>query len=211
MDLTCCFLALPFLAMFTGAIGLLIWAVSPGPIFFRQERVGLLGRRFYVFKFRTMHVAAEDRHRWQRGAVSLSLTRSRAEKLKYAGLIPGAWLLRATGLDEFPQIINVLRGEMSIVGPRPAFPAEFALSSSLQRQRFCNLPGLIGLSQIAAAQRTTRGELIRLEIAYAQKKTLWLDLKIMVLTIPALIRQIREERRARLSVGLVDGHSQSAR
>lgn len=202
LDLTGCLLALPVLAACAGAMALLTRLVSPGPVLFRQERVGLHGRRFWLYKFRTMIVGADSaghRSHFQ------DLVRSNApmEKLDARGdtrLIPGAWFLRATGLDELPQIINVLRGEMSLVGPRPCLPSEYALCRRQQRRRLATPPGLTGLWQVSGKNRTTFAEMVRLDVAYAERRSWWLDLKIIALTPAVLLRQVRESRAARDAV-----------
>jgi exopolysaccharide production protein ExoY len=205
LDVACCLVALPFLA------GTALWAflitttAARGPIFFRQERVGYLGRRFMIYKFRTMHVSASvSAHE----AHFSQLMKSNApmQKLDSRGdsrLIPGGWLLRATGLDELPQIINVLRGDMSIVGPRPCIPYEYERYSVAQRERLKSLPGLTGLWQVSGKNRTTFDEMVRLDIAYGQKLTLATDVAIMLRTLPALITQIADTRKARKTVAPV--------
>jgi lipopolysaccharide/colanic/teichoic acid biosynthesis glycosyltransferase len=113
-------------------------------------------------------------------------------------LIPFGAALRATGLDELPQILNVLRGEMSIVGPRPCIPYEYELYEPWHRRRFDAVPGLTGLWQVSGKNRTTFDQMIRLDIDYAERASLWLDLTIMLKTLPALITQcvdINLERR----------------
>jgi exopolysaccharide production protein ExoY len=199
LDVACCVVALPFLA------GAALWAflitttAARGPIFFRQERVGYLGRRFLIYKFRTMHVSASvSSHE----AHFSQLMKSNApmQKLDSRGdtrLIPGGWLLRASGLDELPQIINVLRGEMSIVGPRPCIPYEYERYSIGQRDRLKSVPGLTGLWQVSGKNRTTFDEMVRLDIAYGEKLALTADLAIMLRTLPALVVQIADTRRAR--------------
>jgi lipopolysaccharide/colanic/teichoic acid biosynthesis glycosyltransferase len=114
-------------------------------------------------------------------------------------LIPGGWILRASGLDELPQVINVLRGEMSMVGPRPCLPYEYDRYLPWQRDRFAAVPGLTGLWQVSGKNRTTFEEMIRLDIEYARRQSWWLDLKIMLLTVPALLQQIGDTRRGRKS------------
>jgi lipopolysaccharide/colanic/teichoic acid biosynthesis glycosyltransferase len=109
-------------------------------------------------------------------------------------LIPGGRLIRASGLDELPQIINVLRGEMSLVGPRPCLPYEYDKYTSWQRDRFNAVPGLTGLWQVSGKNRTTFDEMIRLDIRYAQDKSLSLDLRIMLKTIPAMLSQLLDAR-----------------
>jgi lipopolysaccharide/colanic/teichoic acid biosynthesis glycosyltransferase len=110
-------------------------------------------------------------------------------------LIPLGLLLRSSGLDELPQIINVLKGEMSLVGPRPCMAYEYDKYLPRQRERFNTLPGLTGLWQVSGKNRTTFAEMVRLDIEYARNKTLWLDLKIMLKTIPTLIVEMWETLR----------------
>jgi lipopolysaccharide/colanic/teichoic acid biosynthesis glycosyltransferase len=111
-----------------------------------------------------------------------------------ARLIPGGRLIRASGLDELPQIVNVLRGEMSLVGPRPCMSYEYEKYTARQRGRFDALPGLTGLWQVSGKNRTTFDEMIRLDIQYAQNKSLLLDLRIMLRTFPALLVQLLDTR-----------------
>ena len=115
-------------------------------------------------------------------------------------LIPGGWLIRASGLDELPQIINVLRGEMSLIGPRPCVPYEYEKYLPWQRERFNAVPGLSGLWQVSGKNRTTFEEMIRLDILYSRTVSFWLDLKIVFLTIPALLVQISDTVRGKKSV-----------
>lgn len=107
-------------------------------------------------------------------------------------LISGGRLLRACGLDELPQILNVLRGEMSLVGPRPCVPYEYEIYSSYERLRFATLPGLTGLWQVSGKNRTTFSEMIDLDIQYAENKSLGMDVKIILKTLPALMGQISD-------------------
>ena len=114
-----------------------------------------------------------------------------------ARLIPLGWLLRATGLDELPQIVNVLYGEMSLVGPRPCVPYEYAKYLPWQRARCNALPGLTGLWQVSGKNRTTFDEMIRLDIRYSENLSWQQDLKIIAKTVPALLFQLRHSRRVR--------------
>ena len=177
--------------------------VSPGPVFFRQERVGFRGEWFKILKFRTMTVgtgtAAHQDHFKQ-----LIVTNAPMVKLDCsdARLIPGGWLLRASGLDELPQIINILRGDMSLVGPRPCIPGEFKQFLPWQRERANALPGLTGLWQVSGKNRTTFEEMIRLDIQYARNPSFWLNLKIIFLTPWAIARQIGDTITRRKSVVL---------
>jgi lipopolysaccharide/colanic/teichoic acid biosynthesis glycosyltransferase len=109
-------------------------------------------------------------------------------------IIPFGKLLRAAGLDELPQLINVLRGEMSLVGPRPCLPYEYNKYQRWQKERFNTLPGLTGLWQVGGKNRTTFTEMICLDIRYARTRTLWLDLTILLKTFPAVVVQVLESR-----------------
>jgi len=199
IDISCCLVALPALVFITLVVALLTALTSPGPIFFKQERIGYRGRRFRLYKFRTMHASAETSvHR----AHFAELVRSNTpmQKMDARGdsrLIPGGWILRATGLDELPQLINVLRGEMSLVGPRPCIPYEYEQYSARQRERFASVPGLTGLWQVSGKNRTTFEEMVRFDVEYAYQRSLVLDLKIIFLTLPALYVQVRDVQRAK--------------
>jgi exopolysaccharide production protein ExoY len=177
-------------------VALVVKVGSPGPVFFRQRRVGYLGREFTCFKFRTMQPDAEtDSHRdYTEQLMSASVPMLKLDARKDPRLIPLGAALRATGLDELPQLINVVRGEMSLVGPRPCTTYEFARYRPHQRRRFEAVPGLTGLWQVSGKNRTTFEEMIRLDIEYARRKSLWLDLSIMLRTLPALWGQCRDIR-----------------
>jgi lipopolysaccharide/colanic/teichoic acid biosynthesis glycosyltransferase len=201
LDILCCLAALPILGVAALLVAALTSLTSPGPIFFRQERVGYRGRRFRLYKFRTMHVSAETTSH-QNHFAELVRSNTPMQKLDARGdsrLIFGGWLLRASGLDELPQIINVLRGEMSLVGPRPCIPYEYDQYSHAQRERFHAAPGLTGLWQVSGKNRTTFEEMVQFDIEYARNQSLALDLKIMLLTLPALLIQISDVRKAKRS------------
>ena len=196
LDTILILLALPFLIPLTLFIALLIRSVSTGPVLFRQERVGYLGRRFMCFKFRTMFVDA-DATMHQGHLHHLMNSNTPMMKMDSRGdprIIPFGLFLRASGLDELPQLINVLRGEMSLVGPRPCLPYEYEKYLPWQKERFGTVPGLTGLWQVSGKNKTTFVEMIQLDIKYAKNKTLWWDLKIILMTIPALIIQMLETR-----------------
>jgi lipopolysaccharide/colanic/teichoic acid biosynthesis glycosyltransferase len=196
LDLVCILLALPVILPVMLVISLLIKMVSPGPVFFRQERVGHHGRRFLCYKFRTM-VNGSDPDAHRRHLERLMDSSRPMVKLDALGdqrLIPMGRVLRATGLDELPQLFNVLRGEMSLVGPRPCLPFEFERYLPWQRERFQAVPGLTGLWQVSGKNRTTFDEMIELDVAYCRNSSLRLDLQIMFKTFPALIAQTREMR-----------------
>jgi len=194
LDLSCILLSLPLWLPVMGLISIAIMVVSPGPILFRQERIGYRGRRFSCLKFRTMLVGA-DTAVHKSHLHSLMNSRAPMKKLDVAGdsrLIPLGALLRSTGLDELPQIINVLRGDMSLVGPRPCVPYEYEAYRPWQKERIKGLPGLTGLWQVSGKNKTTFDEMIHLDISYLRSKSIWLDLGIMLKTAPALLQQVKE-------------------
>jgi lipopolysaccharide/colanic/teichoic acid biosynthesis glycosyltransferase len=202
IDVALCIVALPLLCLVAAVMCVIVKLASPGPVLFRQERVGYKGSRFMCYKFRTMVVNADSRSH-QVYYDSLLSSRTSMVKLDAKGdsrLIPGAWLLRATGLDELPQIINVFRREMCIVGPRPCLPYEFEKYEAWQRERFNSVPGLTGLWQVSGKNRTSFEEMIRLDIRYSEARSLSLDLRIILMTVPALAVQVADTRSARKSL-----------
>jgi lipopolysaccharide/colanic/teichoic acid biosynthesis glycosyltransferase len=199
LDIGCCLIAMPVLALCTLVAAIVMKITSPGPVFFRQERIGYRGRRFMCYKFRTMLVGADCKSH-QTHCDYLIQSNAPMMKMDSRGdsrLIPGGWLIRATGLDELPQIINVLRGEMSLIGPRPCVPYEYQQYRPWQRERFNAVPGLTGLWQVSGKNRTTFEEMIRLDIQYSRTVSLWLDLKIILLTVPALLVQVSDTIRGK--------------
>ncbi len=199
LDITCCILALPVLLPLVTFIAVITKICSPGPVLFKQVRIGLHGRQFLCYKFRTMKMNAETttHQAYLKDLIGSNAPMVKMDAKKDTRLIPGGWLLRATGLDELPQLINVIRGEMSLVGPRPCIPYEYENYTIVQRRRFASVPGLTGLWQVSGKNKTTFSQMIFLDISYAQKKSLWLDLKIMVMTGPALLQQVIETRLSR--------------
>jgi lipopolysaccharide/colanic/teichoic acid biosynthesis glycosyltransferase len=171
-----------------------IWVklVSPGPALFRQERIGHMGARFLCLKFRTMKVNADTTvHREHLNHLMTSNRPMR--KLDAAGdarLIPGGLWLRTLGVDELPQLLNVLRGEMSLVGPRPSTAYEYEMFQPRHRRRCETLPGLTGLWQVKGKNRTTFEKMMELDITYVQTKSLFLDVKILAGTLPAILLQV---------------------
>jgi len=196
LDIVCSLAAFPVLLPLVTVIAMITKVSSPGPILFKQPRVGLRGKQFLCYKFRTMKMNADTAvHKaYLNQLMGSNAPMVKMDARKDSRLIPGGWLLRATGLDELPQIINVLRGEMSLVGPRPCIPYEYENFTIKQKQRSASVPGLTGLWQVSGKNKTTFSEMIHLDIQYAVQKTLWLDLKIMLLTAPALIQQVVETR-----------------
>lgn len=199
LDVVFVLITLPFLALVGVPIAIWIKLVSPGPAFFRQQRVGLGGKKFMCLKFRTMKVNA-DTGVHQEHLAKLMKSNKPTRKLDNTGdrrLIPGGLVLRAMGFDELPQLLNVLRGDMSLVGPRPCTPFEFGMYE-IRHQRRCDaLPGLTGLWQVSGKNRTTFEEMIDLDLYYVDNQSLFLDLTIIARTGPAILALIWELRRRR--------------
>ena len=196
LDVTCILLTLLLWLPAFILIALWIKIVCPGPIFFRQERVGYRGNPFMMLKFRTMkpkvETAIHERHLEQ-----LMQTDSPMTKLDASGdprIIRGGRFLRATGLDELPQLFNVLRGEMSLVGPRPCTVNEFRRYQPWQQERVNVAPGLTGYWQVNGKNKTTFTEMINLDLFYTKNMSLRLDLAILLKTLPAVIGQVFEAR-----------------
>ena len=199
LDLAMLLVLLPGLLLVGGIVALIIKVGSPGPIFFRQKRVGFKGREFVCFKFRTMAVNAEtESHRQHLQELIKSKTQMvKLDQRKDPRVIPLGALLRATGLDELPQLFNVLRGDMSLVGPRPCIRYECEAYAPWHFARFDAVPGLTGLWQVSGKNRTTFDEMVCLDIEYSRRLSLWLDLWIILKTAPALWRQCCDTRAAR--------------
>ena len=199
LDLTIIILAFPIIVPLMLLIAILIWVVSGWPIIFRQERIGFLGKRFMCFKFRTMHVG-NDSLTHQKHLAQLMASSRPMVKMDSAGdprIIPFGRILRASGLDELPQIVNVLRGDMSLVGPRPCVPYEYDHYLAWQKERFNALPGLTGLWQVSGKNKTTFEQMIRLDIRYARNPTFGGDVAILFKTMPVLANQLFEKAGSR--------------
>ncbi len=164
----------------------IIRLTSPGPILFRQQRIGVNGAPFTVLKFRTMHHGASDEaHRQLVTKMIREGGMADGTTYKLNGdkrIIEGVRWLRSTSLDELPQLINVLRGEMSLVGPRPPLPYEVEHYEERQRERLSVRPGITGLWQVSGRNRLTFQEMCALDRAYIDTWSLWSDVKIMLLT-----------------------------
>ena len=184
--------ALLVLAPLMAVIMLLIRRDSPGPVFFRQTRLGKDMRKFRIFKFRTMRVDADDSV--HRAYIKASMTTPELHDGKRFKLgredditRTGRWL-RRTSLDELPQLINVLRGDMSLVGPRPCLPYEIEHFATHHFERFLVPAGLTGLWQVSARAQSTFGEALDMDVLYAQSASLGLDLRLLVRTPFQLLR-----------------------
>jgi lipopolysaccharide/colanic/teichoic acid biosynthesis glycosyltransferase len=172
-------------------IAVYIKSVSPGPAIFKQRRVGFLGKTFMCFKFRTMHANATTSVH-NNYFKKLMVSETRMEKLDNYDprIIPHGKLLRKSGLDELPQLLNVLVGDMSLIGPRPCIPYEAEQYQQWQLKRFEAVPGITGLWQVNGKNKTTFNAMMRYDIRYALKKNMVMDTAILLKTIPAVIRMV---------------------
>ncbi len=168
-------------------IAVLIKSTSKGPVLFKQRRLGKFGREFYFLKFRSM-VVNNDPHIHQEYIRKLIEQKAETAKGVYKivndpRVTPVGRFLRKSSLDELPQFINVLRGEMSLVGPRPPIPYEIYSYKFWHRRRVTEVkPGITGLWQVYGRSRTTFDEMVRLDIRYIRRQSIWLDLKIILKT-----------------------------
>jgi lipopolysaccharide/colanic/teichoic acid biosynthesis glycosyltransferase len=199
LDIVCSGLALLVLAPVFLLTALLIRLVSSGPVFFKQVRIGRRGQPFVLWKFRTMvvnadssvhrrHVAEQIRGGADRGQAARPMT-----KLDHdPRVIPCGGVLRRTCIDELPQLLNVLRGEMSLVGPRPPIPYEVSEYLCWQKRRLDAVPGLTGLWQVSGKNRLTFDEMVRLDIRYSRQKSFWMNLKIILRTPGVILQEVTD-------------------
>jgi lipopolysaccharide/colanic/teichoic acid biosynthesis glycosyltransferase len=188
LDITLASLVILLLSPLLIALAIAIRLDSPGPAFFRQRRVGYGQREFTVFKFRSMRSDADPRgHRDYVTALIQGKAgnggRENLYKLAVDDRITpvGRWI-RRWSLDELPQLFNVISGDMALVGPRPAIPYEVAEYPSWYLDRFSVKPGLTGLWQVSGRNERTYEEMVRLDIEYAERRSLFLDLSILART-----------------------------
>jgi exopolysaccharide biosynthesis polyprenyl glycosylphosphotransferase len=179
-------------------IAIAIRRESPGPIFYRQERVGMDGRTFQMLKFRSMYADATDEihRRLMVETIKYPARANRGTRGKplYGKVFNdprltkvGKWIRRYS-LDELPNLWNVLKGEMSLVGPRPPIPYEVAEYEDWHRARLSVKGGVTGLWQVSGRNRLTFEQMVRLDIYYIENWSLWLDIKILLRTIPVVLR-----------------------
>ncbi|HEX3560905.1 MAG TPA: sugar transferase [Pyrinomonadaceae bacterium] len=189
--------ALVLLAPVWLVVALLIKLDSRGPVLYAQERVGMDGRIFLFLKFRTMLAGADDREhreyqrRYIKGQPDTNLGDSLRPVYKLhtdPRVTRMGRILRRASLDELPQLLNVLRGDMSVVGPRPPIPYEVESYDLWHRKRLDMKPGMTGLWQVSGRNRLSFDEMVRLDLFYIENWSLWLDLKIVLRTLPVLLR-----------------------
>lgn len=190
LDVSLCVLALVFVVPVILVIALCVVLESRGSVFFSQERVGRLGVPFRLWKIRTMYVNCDQRLHHQAAAAwfaGQAVSGDRYKTLSDPRITRVGRVLRKLNLDELPQLFNVLRGDMSLVGPRPAIPYELMHYEPAWLERLQVPPGLTGLWQVTRRERLSAAEMMELDARYVQTASLSLDLKIIFLTAPAVI------------------------
>lgn len=194
LDLAIASVCLILVAPLLAAVAVIVRVTSPGPAFFRQPRVGLGRREFVLYKFRTMYDGSpSDVHREY---VSKLLTDDHPPAGGEEGLYkleddpritPVGRMLRRTSIDELPQLFNVLRGDMSLVGPRPVIAWEAELIGAAHARRFEATPGITGLWQVSGRNALTMRQGFELDVEYLRKRSLLFDLLILLKTVPVVI------------------------
>jgi len=176
------------------SISVLIKILSPGPIFFKQKRVGYLRQKFVIYKFRTMKVNADTKVHIKHVAQLIIDGKPLAKMDKNdSRIFTFGKFLRQMGLDELPQLINILKGEMSLIGPRPELLSSLQHCERWHAMRFDTKPGLSGLWQVSDKTATTFNEMMRLDINYVKKMSFWLDAMIFLKTLPTVVKEAMKQ------------------
>jgi exopolysaccharide biosynthesis polyprenyl glycosylphosphotransferase len=185
LDVTVAIIAIILTAPIMLITAILIKLESPGPVIFKQVRVGKDGEHFYCYKFRSMYVDAEQRLRElqaQNEADGPVFKMKRDPRVTRVGRV-----IRKLSIDELPQLFNVLKGEMSLVGPRPALPSEVAKYTYEQIGRLHAIPGITGLQQVSGRSDLDFKRWVELDLQYIAEQSIWKDIEILLRTIPAVI------------------------
>lgn len=197
LDIVAASLGLLIAAPFAAIIGVLIKVSSPGPVLFKQLRVGKDGKIFTFYKFRSMNIGNDDSQ--HRQYIKLFIEGKEEELKKLQGgkklykmtgddrITPVGKFLRRTSLDELPQLLNVIKGEMSMVGPRPHLAYEVELYKDWHRRRLEGMPGITGWWQIHGRSRVAFDKAVEMDIWYLERQSLILDIRIMFRTITKAI------------------------
>jgi lipopolysaccharide/colanic/teichoic acid biosynthesis glycosyltransferase len=195
LDIIFTLLILLPLGVVTVIVAVCIRLDSEGPVFFRQKRVGQNGVEFNILKFRSMYVNSDDSRHRQAIAKYMNgqkLAENTGDDLSYKDVDDPrvtrvGRFLRKTSMDELPQFFNVLRGEMTLVGPRPPLPYEVEQYSSYETLRLAGKPGLTGPWQVYGRSRVPFQTMVEMDIAYLRRQTIREDLKLIILTLPVMI------------------------
>jgi lipopolysaccharide/colanic/teichoic acid biosynthesis glycosyltransferase len=190
VDLIAAMLILVLLSPVWLILAISVKATSPGPAFFRRTVIGQGGRRFTYYKFRTMRPGDDSHHReWLKEFVTRDSAYTGNEfKVRNDPRVTSVGrFLRRTSLDEVPQLINVLKGDMSLVGPRPPIEYEYELYDETAKGRLAVKPGITGLYQVTARSRVPFSKMLELDLEYIKRRSIWLDLAIIFRTPIAII------------------------
>ena len=194
IDIGLALFVLPFATLATVVIGIAIRLDSPGPTFFIQERIGKGGKPFKIVKFRTMyHSIDKSAHReFMKAYVNGQIKQDRKNEAVFkpmttSQITRAGHILRKTSLDELPQIINIMKGEMSFVGPRPNVTWEVEEYRGWHQERLEVLPGITGLAQVRGRSGIIFDEIVEYDIEYIERQSLWLDLQIMWWTVASVV------------------------
>ena len=185
-----CLLMMPILVLLAVIIGVAIHLDSPGPVFLIQRRIGKGGQFFNIIKFRTKHYefGRESHQAFMEAFVDDNGNiNSENESLNKDSITHVGHFLRNTGLDELPQFLNVFKGEMSFIGPRPIVPREIEAYQEWHKERLALLPGITGLAQVRGHNGLVVDEIAQYDIEYIEKQSPWLDVKILWWAITSVI------------------------
>jgi lipopolysaccharide/colanic/teichoic acid biosynthesis glycosyltransferase len=194
LDLTFTLLIAPLILLVGLIVAVCIKLDSKGPVFFRQKRVGQHGVEFEMLKFRSMYVNANQKlhqekiAKYMKGEKLSEANEAMAYKASNDPRITRVGrFIRKTSLDEIPQFWNVLRGQMTLVGPRPPLPYEVELYTPKEWGRLSGRPGLTGTWQVYGRSRVTFQDMVEMDLAYLQNQSIWQDLKLIILTVPVML------------------------
>jgi lipopolysaccharide/colanic/teichoic acid biosynthesis glycosyltransferase len=194
IDLTITLMVLPMMLPAMAVIALLIRFDSPGPALFKQKRVGKDGRIFQIYKFRTMtHNLDNSRHQaFMKAFVQGEIGEGEGDKTVFKPFTDSqitrmGRILRKTSLDELPQLFNILKGDMSLIGPRPNVLWEVEAYQAWHMERLSVLPGITGLAQVNGRSAISFDTIVRYDVEYAHNKSLWLDIQILWKTFTSVV------------------------
>lgn len=195
LDIAFTLLVSPFILFIGILIAICIKIDSRGPIFFRQKRIGQDGVEFEMLKFRSMYVNSDQNAHREKIVKYMNgekLNEDTTDTMSYKvvndpRITKIGRIIRKTSLDELPQFWNVLQGKMSLVGPRPPLPYEVELYGQYENLRLLGKPGLTGTWQVYGRSRVTFQNMIEMDLDYLEHQTFWLDLKLILLTVPVML------------------------
>jgi len=194
MDLGIAIVAIIVLSPLFVICAFLVKLTSPGPVFYRHARIGRDGRAFQCYKFRSLRLGADKDEARKKTMVEFISGQPAKENgdastkiVNKAFITPVGGVLRKFSIDEFPQLWNVIKGDMSIVGPRPLLPYEYASYKPWHHERNTVTPGCTGLWQVTGRSKSNFDDMVKMDIYYVKHRSMWLDVQIVLKTIPVLL------------------------